>query len=112
KAVQTLVANEVLQGVNVDDAAVRAYFESHPGEFDAPVTVSLRQILVAPENEARDVRRRLSKDPKSFDGLARALSRGPEASQGGFMGVFSRGQLPPELEQATFGLAAGGLSDV
>jgi peptidyl-prolyl cis-trans isomerase C len=112
KAVQTLLANEVLKDVTVDEAAVRAYFESHPGEFDAPVTVALRQILVATENEARDARRRLSKDPKSFDGLARAMSRGPEASQGGFMGVFSRGQLPPELEQATFGLAAGGLSDV
>jgi peptidyl-prolyl cis-trans isomerase C len=111
-AVKTLLANEVMKGVTVDDAAVRAYFESHPGEFDAPVTVALRQILVTTENEARDVRRRLSKDPKSFDSLARAMSRGPEAAQGGFMGVFSRGQLPPELEQATFGLAAGGLSDV
>src|SRR5262249_28456274 len=74
--------------------------------------VTVRQILVSTSNEARDVRRRLAKDPKSFDVLVRTMSRAPEASAGGMMGTFAKGQLPPELETAAFALPAGGTSDV
>jgi peptidyl-prolyl cis-trans isomerase C len=70
-------------------------------------------VLVATLNEARDVRRRLAKtrDPRAFDQLARTRSKGPEASVGGFMGTFERGQLPPELEAAAFALAEGATSE-
>ena len=74
--------------------------------------MTLRQILVPTETEARDVRRRLQKDQKSFEALARLRSKAPEASAGGLMGTFSRGQLPPDLEAAAFALPAGGMSDV
>jgi peptidyl-prolyl cis-trans isomerase C len=73
--------------------------------------VSLRQVLVATLNEARDVKRRLARDPKSFDSIARSQSKGPEAEAGGFMGVFEPGQLPPELEAVAFALGEGGTSD-
>ncbi|PYQ00182.1 MAG: hypothetical protein DMF82_22795, partial [Acidobacteria bacterium] len=82
-----------------------------PDEFRSPETVSLRQILVPTMNEARDVRRRLLKDPRSFPALAQTLSRAPEASAGGLMGSFTRGQLPPELDKAAFALAPGQISD-
>ncbi len=88
-------------------ADVQAYYASHPEEFRTPETVTLRQILVLSENEARDMRRRLQKDPKNFEILARTLSRSPEASQGGLLGTFARGELPPEIEQAAFGLQPG-----
>ncbi len=67
----------------------------------------LRQILVPTSNEARDVRRRLLREPHSFEALARTQSRAPEASAGGLMGTFARGQLPPELEAAAFALRGG-----
>ena len=112
EAVQRLVRDHVLEGVEIRKADVIAYYEQHPGEFEIGPTVALRQILVATENEARDVRRRLQKEPKSFERLARALSKGPEAATGGLMGVFSRGELPPDLEAGAFSLPEGGLSDV
>jgi len=55
----------------------------------------VRQILVPSENEARDVRRRLSRDPKSFEQLARTLSRAPDASTGGLMGRSRAASYPP-----------------
>jgi parvulin-like peptidyl-prolyl isomerase len=112
KGAQKLLLDEVRKTAEVDQRAVSEYFESHRGEFDVEETVAVRQILVATENQARDVRRRLSKDPRSFESLARASSLGPEASGGGFMGLFARGQLPPELEAAAFALPEGGMSDV
>jgi parvulin-like peptidyl-prolyl isomerase len=111
-AVRKLLSDEVLSRVQVSDEEVAAYYAAHAGDFTVPETVVLRQILVPTENEARDVRRRLSKVPRSFEGLAQSRSRAPEASKGGLMGAFSRGELPPELEVAAFALSPGGTSEV
>jgi parvulin-like peptidyl-prolyl isomerase len=88
-------------------ADVQAYYKEHQDEFRTPEMVTVRQILVLSQNEARDMRRRLQKDPKNFEILARTLSRSPEAAQGGLLGTFARGELPAEIEQAAFGLAPG-----
>jgi len=111
-AVQTLLSQEVHSRVRVEEREVSDYFAAHRPEFTVPETVVLRQILVATSNEARDVRRRLLKDPKSFETLAQTVSRGPEAPTGGLMGQFARGQLPPELETAAFALQPGQTGDV
>jgi len=110
-AARKLLADEGVSGVEVKDEEVAAYFEAHRSEFQSPETVALRQILVPTMNEARDVRRRLLKDPRSFPALAQTLSRAPEASAGGLMGSFTRGQLPPELDKAAFALSAGQISE-
>jgi len=110
-AARKLLADEALSGVDVKDDEVAAYYQSHVDEFRSPETISLRQILVSTMNEARDVRRKLLKDPRGFPALAQSLSRAPEASAGGLMGRFTRGQLPPELDKAAFALAPGKVSD-
>lgn len=111
-AVEQLLAAEVNTRVEVPEAEVTAYFERHKSDFGVPEKVVVRQILVPTSNEARDVKRRLQKDPKAFEGLAQSTSKGPEAPSGGLMGEFSRGQLPPELEEAAFALAPGETGDV
>jgi hypothetical protein len=111
-AVQQLLAREVGARVQVSDEEVAAFFAEHEAEYTQPESLTLRQILVGTDNQARDVKRRLQKDPKSFEALAQSLSRGPEAGRGGLMGVFSPGQLPAELEAAAFALAPGQTSGV
>ena len=112
ESVKRLLAEAVLSRVSLTDAEVESYCAEHARDFDAPERIRLRQILVPTPNEARDVVRRLKKDPKSFAALAQTRSRGPEASTGGSMGVFKRGELPAELEGPAFALAAGETSDV
>ena len=107
-AVERLLADEVLAHVKVGPEEVTQHCQQHLGEFDTPEMVVLRQIVVPTSNEARDIRRRLLRAPRSFEALARTQSRGPEASAGGLMGTFARGELPKELEEAAFALAAGG----
>lgn len=111
-AVQRLVADAVHGKVAVADEDIDAYYREHPDEFRQAERILLRQILVPTENEARDLRRRLQKDPKSFEFLAQSRSRSPEASAGGAMGTFEPGQLPPELDTAAFSLPAGATSDI
>jgi parvulin-like peptidyl-prolyl isomerase len=112
QAVQEMLGTLLSQSRDIPRTEVVAYYESHPAEFESGETLTLRQILVPTEAEARDMRRRLRKDQKSFEALARARSKAPEASAGGLMGTFSRGQLPLDLETAAFALPAGGTSDV
>jgi peptidyl-prolyl cis-trans isomerase C len=111
-AVRQLLNDAVLGHVETSEEEVAAYYRDHAAELRVPEKVWLRQILVPTENEARDVRRRLQKNPKGFEALARALSRSPEASTGGVMGAFARGELPAELEGVAFGLTPRVGSDV
>ncbi len=105
-AAQALLA-EAASRVAVADAEVESYFAEHRSEFARPEEITLRQILVPTLNEARDVRRRLARDPRSFENLAQTRSHAPEASEGGLMGRFPRGQLPADLEAAAFDLRPG-----
>ena len=47
-----------------------------------------------------------------FDEVARKNSDGPSAAQGGDLGLFKRGTLAKELEDTTFGMKAGEVSNV
>nr|ADC35748.1 hypothetical protein [uncultured bacterium 293] len=111
-AVEQLLASEMAARVKVSETEIADYARDHTAELGRPEEVTLRQILVPTANEARDVQRRLQKDPKSFELLAQSVSRGPEAGKGGLMGSFSAGQLPPELEAAAFALKPGETSGI
>jgi peptidyl-prolyl cis-trans isomerase C len=106
QAVLRLVA-EAVPPPTIPEARVRAYYDAHAEEFHVPETVTVRQILVGTLNEARDVKRRLWRAPREFETLAGSRSIGPEASAGGLMGTFERGQLPEKLEEAAFSLKPG-----
>jgi parvulin-like peptidyl-prolyl isomerase len=97
RAVQKLLQESIAE-IRVGDEEVAAYFRDHPEEFQLDEELTLR--------------RRLEKEPKSFETLARSVSRSPEAPNGGLMGTFTRGQLPAELEKAAFALAPGATSEI
>ena len=111
-AVERLLVDATAGQVSVGAEEVAEHCRVHRSAFDTPERVTVRQIVVPTSNEARDIRRRLLRDPRSFEALARAQSRGPEASAGGLMGTFARGELPPELEKAAFALAEGEPSEI
>jgi len=48
----------------------------------------------------------------NFEDVAKKSSDGPSAAQGGDLGVFKRGTLAKELEDRTFAMKAGEVSDV
>jgi parvulin-like peptidyl-prolyl isomerase len=111
-ATRKLLDDEVLSKTRIDDAKVEAHYQSHIDEFRVPERRTLRQVLLATESEARDTRRRLERDPKELELLARSRSRGPEAAKGGLMGTFGPGELPADLERAAFALSPGSISPV
>jgi peptidyl-prolyl cis-trans isomerase C len=111
-AVRKIVREAALARGQPTEKDLETAYKQHSELCEVPETVTLRHILVRSMNEARDVRRRLNRDPKNFEILARTLSRSPEASSGGLLGTFQRGELPPELEKAAFELAPGNASAI
>ncbi len=68
-------------------------------------------VLAAAEAKANDVLKQI-RGGASFEDVAKKNSAGPSAGQGGDLGVFKRGTLAKELEDKTFAMKAGEVTDV
>jgi parvulin-like peptidyl-prolyl isomerase len=105
--------DEVVKDVKVDESEIQRYYDLHKSEFFLPERVKVSQILLPTVDkaiEAWDKAKLVSEE--GFRALAMSESIGPEASQGGEMGVFQKGQLPGELGDAIFSLREGEVSPV
>ena len=67
--------------------------------------------LSAAEAKANDLLKQI-RDGASFEDIAKKYSDGPSAADGGALGMFKRGQLAKELEDRTFAMKAGDVTDV
>ncbi len=108
--------------VTVSDDEVKAYYNSHKGEFTDPAEVKARHILVKAPSEAKPedwekakqkaekIRKEL-KAGADFAKLAKKYSDDPGTKEhGGELGFFRKGRMVPEFEKAAFGLDVGEIS--
>lgn len=98
------------QRAAVTEGAARLYYKEHTKEFDLPEQARARMIVVDAEDEARNLRKRLT--PENFAEIARQSSLSPEKSEGGDLGFFAKGEMPKEFEDAVWRLKAGEISPV
>jgi peptidyl-prolyl cis-trans isomerase SurA len=66
--------------------------------------------LAAAETKANELVKQI-RSGASFEDVAKKNSAGPSAAQGGDLGVFKRGTLAKELEDRTFAMKAGEVTD-
>jgi len=67
--------------------------------------------LKAAEEKANDLLKQI-RGGANFEDIAKKNSDGPSAADGGALGMFKRGQLAKELEDKTFSMKAGDVTDV
>jgi peptidyl-prolyl cis-trans isomerase SurA len=67
--------------------------------------------LAAAKAKADDLLAQIRKGA-AFEDIAKKNSDGPSAAQGGDLGIFKRGSLAKELEDKTFAMKAGDVTDV
>ncbi|HWZ50768.1 MAG TPA: peptidylprolyl isomerase [Granulicella sp.] len=115
---QQVVRDEVGRHLQMSPTQEQAFYEAHKQEFAQPEQIRLSEILVPTPADATDavvaqaqekangIERQLQAGSK-FDDLAKQVSGGPTAAQGGDLGLFKRGGLAKVLEDQTFGLKAG-----
>jgi peptidyl-prolyl cis-trans isomerase SurA len=78
---------------------------------DAAKQAADAAALSAAEAKAGDLLKQLHSGA-SFEDIAKKYSDGPSAADGGALGIFKRGQLAKELEDKTFAMKAGEITDV
>jgi len=108
---EKLLDEAVYSKVDVTDKEVAAYYEANRKEFDRPAQVRARQIVVAEEAEGQEVLG-LLRQGQPFAEVAKEYSLSPDAEQGGDLGFFARGEMPPEFDEVVFDLPVKRLSDL
>jgi hypothetical protein len=108
---EKLLEQAVYSKVSVSDKEVAAYFKANRDQFDRPEQVRARQIVVADEAEGQEVLGILRQE-RPFAEVAAEYSLSPDAEQGGDLGFFGRGEMPPEFDEIVFDLPVKRLSDL
>ncbi len=115
---QQVVRDEVGRRLQMTEAEEKRYYEEHLKDFDQPEQIRLSEILVPlPETaspaeieqgqtKANGIKTQVMQGA-DFAALAKKVSGGPSAAQGGELGLFKRGALAPVLEEQTFNLKPG-----
>jgi peptidyl-prolyl cis-trans isomerase SurA len=132
---QGVIGREVGSHIQMTTEEQQQFYDSHKKELERPEQVSLSEILIAPvkpdpqakegtappeptqeqlaaaEQKANAVLAEIKKGTKFAD-AAKKYSDGPTAAQGGELGEFQRGMLAKELEDRTFNMKRGDVTDV
>ena len=128
---QMVISREVGGGIHITSEETKKFYEDHKEQLRQPERVRLSEILIstsrktadgkeipmteqeiaAAQAKANQLEEALKKGAK-FDELAKTNSDGPTAGDGGDLGYFERGQLAKELEDKTFGMKAGDITEV
>ncbi len=89
----------------VSPQKVQAYYEAHKQNFAHDASVHLKQIMLAPgqEAQAQEILKRLAQG-ESFSKLAQEYSQDDKGKLGGDWGWVSRTDIRPELAQVAFEL--------
>src|SRR6266852_5099893 len=128
---QQVISKEVGQRMSISKEELQQFYDEHKSQMEQPEQIRLNELLVSTENKdktkdasadesaqlaaakakAEDLLAQIRKGA-SFDEIAKKNSDGPTAAQGGDLGYFKRGALAKELEDKTFAMKPGDLSDV
>ena len=93
--------------VTVSDKEVEEYYNANSDRFMGEETVSASHILVATEEEAREIYGRIASGESTFEQEALAHSTCPSKANGGNLGEFGKGQMVPEFDSAVFAMEIG-----
>jgi peptidyl-prolyl cis-trans isomerase C len=104
------LAQAVAAEIEVSDEMVRRHFDENTEQYRRPAQVRARQLVVSTEEEALEARQRIL-DGDSFAQVAQAVSLSPDAEEGGDLGFFAHGEMPPEFDEVVFSLPLGQLSE-
>jgi peptidyl-prolyl cis-trans isomerase SurA len=118
-----VLSAKVRNKVKLSDDDVKNYYQQHPGEFAGEEELHVRHLLVPLPEEAppaevsratalaeQALQRIATGEP--FADVAKAVSRGPGAAEGGDLGWLRRGTMQRSLEEIVFALKDGQVSQL
>lgn len=111
KEVLTQVAiNKLLADVEISDDEICEFYEKNKHMFVDEESVGASHILVDSIDKINEISSEIEKG-LTFEEAARKYSTCPSKAQGGNLGIFTRGKMVPEFEEAAFALEVGKVSE-
>ena len=120
--VQKVVGQEVGQHITIGHDEVLKYYNEHKAEFVRPEEVALREIEIntegKKESELPELKKKAEtalqrvKNGEDFGEIAKRFSDGATAKQGGYLGMYKRGELAKPIEDVVFKMKRNDLTDV
>lgn len=122
--VKKIIEVHVLSKVVVTDQEVRSIYEGRKDKFKQPERARARHILIRmTASDSKKKKEKIRKKAKKvlaivktgkipFSELAKKLSEGPSATNGGDLGYFKRGQMVPAFDKVVFSMKVGEISDL
>src|SRR5215472_12209298 len=117
-----VIGQEVGSHINISDDEVQKYYEAHKTEFVRPEQVALREIQINTQGKSADELPVLKKkaetalkrvqDGEDFGEIAKRYSDSTTKDQGGYLGMYKRGELAKELEDKVFAMKRNQLTEV
>ena len=119
---QKVIGQEVGSHINIPESESKKFYEEHKAEFIGPESVALREIVVSTDGKkeadlpdlrkkAETARKRVD-DGEDFSEIAKRMSDGTTKEQGGYLGIYKRGELAKPIEDKVFSMKKNGLTDV
>ncbi len=118
---QEVIRREVGSRMDIGTDEVKKYYDAHTSEFNRPEEVQLSEIFLTTEGKTPEEIAAIQKQAgalrdriiagEDFATLAKRYSQGQTAQNGGDLGVFERGALAPQIEDAVFKLEKGQMTD-
>jgi peptidyl-prolyl cis-trans isomerase SurA len=131
---QQVIGKEVGSKLSLNKEEEQKFYEEHKSELEQPEQIRLSEILVSTEkvspdqkssSDSADEAQRVAtaqakaddllaqiRKGTSFEEVAKKHSQGSTAADGGDLGYFKRGTLAKELEDKTFAMKPGEVSEV
>ncbi len=112
--------------IDVTEDEAKKFYDENPKQFEAAEQIRASHILIKPvfvkggdpneakaqaDKKAKDLLQKI-KNGADFAVLAKASSACPSAPKGGDLGFFSKGDMTPSFEKASFELKVGQISDI
>src|SRR6267378_4421303 len=119
---QRVIGSEVGSHITISDEEISKYYEAHKKEYVRQEQVALREIEVSTQGkkpeEIPDLKKKAEttlqriKDGEDFGEMAKRFSDSNTKTQGGFLGMYKRGELSKELEDKVFKMKKNELTEV
>jgi peptidyl-prolyl cis-trans isomerase SurA len=117
-----VIGDEVGSHINTTNDEVQKYYDEHKQDFVRPEQVALRSIEIntagKTDAEVADLKKKADtalkriQDGEDFGEIAKRYSDGSTAKQGGYLGVYKRGELSKALEDVVFNMKKNDLTPV
>lgn len=117
-----VISSEVGSHITIPKEEIQKYYDEHKQEFVRPEQVALRSIEVntagKDPTEIADLKKKTEtalkriQDGEDFAEIAKRYSDGATAKQGGYLGIYKRGELSKELEDTVFKMKKNDLTPV